>query len=293
MQNLSENVAKTTRSKYRDEVRIIQCPPCSSFQSAVQDIQDFEIVRQDPVTSDVVSIEAYSESSSKVATEEMPLKFQHIRQSIRKVRPEFYETIDKLKSSYHMSHEQAVGAVITVGNKMFGRKWKHHDEPEVIDLDTLPDPRNVRQAGKSIEAMALDEIVKEVMTSSEQVSVTYSEDGSKKQGAGSFSVQGITINGKYRALPTLKISSESRQNLADLKIAVLNILEAVSGVNTKDLFEKLDFVITDQTAHNFHVDEKVAEKLDSEHTPGHLFCNVHPSLMFNRVITLLIELSLI
>ena len=58
------------------------------------------------------------------------------------------------------------------------------------------------------------------MNSEENVVVTYSDDGSKKQGTGSFSVQGITVNGKYRSLPTMSIASESRRNLADLKVAI-------------------------------------------------------------------------
>uniref|UniRef100_A0A0L8FLX6 Uncharacterized protein n=1 Tax=Octopus bimaculoides TaxID=37653 RepID=A0A0L8FLX6_OCTBM len=48
--------------------------------------------------------------------------------------------------------------------------------------------------------------------------VTYSDDGSGKQGAGSFSVQGLIINGRYRALPTLLVASQARNNLADSKI---------------------------------------------------------------------------
>jgi hypothetical protein len=68
-------------------------------------------------------------------------------------------------------------------------------------------------------------------------------------------VRGFTVNGKFRPLPTLRISSESRKNLADLKVSVLKILEAASGVVVKSLFEKTDFVITDQTAHNRQVDK--------------------------------------
>lgn len=146
----------------------------------------------------------------------------------------FYETVDMLKSCYHMSERQATSAVVTVGNKMFGRAWKPHDEPAAVDLDTLPESSNVRHAGKSIEALALDEIVKEIMERSEQVVVTYSDDGSRKQGAGSLSVQGITVNGKYRSLPTMTIASESRKNLAALKVAVLEILEAASGEQALD-----------------------------------------------------------
>ena len=37
-------------------------------------------------------------------------------------------------------------------------------------------------------------------------------------------VQGVTINGKFRAFPTLPIASESKENLGQLKLAILNIL---------------------------------------------------------------------
>ena len=67
----------------------------------------------------------------------------------------------------------------------------------------------------------------------------------------------------------MSIASESRNNLAALKVAVLEILEAGSGFQPKSLFEKIYFVITDQTTHNFNVD---------------LLCNEHPTLMFNRVV---------
>ena len=40
--------------------------------------------------------------------------------------------------------------------------------------------------------------------------------------------------------------------------------------------------MTDGTAHNLEVDEKVAEHLGSEHVPEHLLCQVHPALMFSR-----------
>ena len=62
-------------------------------------------------------------------------------------------------------------------------------------------------------------------------------------------------------------------------------MEAASNVPVKVLFEKINFVITDQTSHNFEVEEILAEKLERDHIPDHLFCHVHPSLMFNRVLT--------
>ena len=58
--------------------------------------------------------------------------------------------------------------------------------------------------------------------------------------------------------------------------------EPANGVQSKSLFEKTDFAITDQTGYNFNVDEISAINLYSEH--NRLFSNVHPTLMFNNVI---------
>lgn len=75
--------------------------------------------------------------------DELLPKYYHVRESIRKVQPEFYETVDKLKSCYHMSESHAAAAFITVDNKMFGRILKQHDQPEIVDLDTLPETYSV------------------------------------------------------------------------------------------------------------------------------------------------------
>ena len=68
------------------------------------------------------------------------------------------------------------------------------------------------------------------MDADQKIVVTYVDDGSRKQGAGSFSVQGITIHDIFLPLPTLPVASKSRRNLADLKVAVLDILSASSGI---------------------------------------------------------------
>ena len=48
------------------------------------------------------------------------------------------------------------------------------------------------------------------------------------------------------------------------------------------LWRKIDFVMGDGTAHNFGVEDIVAEKLEIDHVPEHLLCQVHPALMFSR-----------
>ena len=58
----------------------------------------------------------------------MPKEYQHVRCSIQKVRPEFYEVMDKLKSCFQMSQNQTEAAFVETANKMIGRNWKYHDE---------------------------------------------------------------------------------------------------------------------------------------------------------------------
>ena len=116
-----------------------------------------------------------------------------------------------------------------MARELFNLKWKRFDDnKEVIDLDTVPDMKNIREYGKAREALALACVVEKIMTSDEKVVVTYHDDGSKKQGAGSFSVQGVTIEGKFHQFPTLALSSETRENLASLKLVILSLLSAVS-----------------------------------------------------------------
>ena len=107
---------------------------------------------------------------------------------------------------------------------MFGRQWKHHNE-DSRNIDVVTDLRSksIRETGQAIETYTLKCIVDEIMASDESV-ITYHEDGSKKKGVGSFMVQGVTINGKFRTFPTLPIASESKENLGQLKLAILNIL---------------------------------------------------------------------
>uniref|UniRef100_A0A0L8HR61 Uncharacterized protein n=1 Tax=Octopus bimaculoides TaxID=37653 RepID=A0A0L8HR61_OCTBM len=125
-----------------------------------------------------------------------------------------------------------------------------------MDLDTLPAHYNIWEASKSIELLALDEIVTEMISSDTKLVITYSGDGSKKQGARSYSVPGLTIDGHYRLLPIPLEASEARNNLADLKVAVHLLLEAAN-----------------QTSHNVGVEEVIAGNLSTEHIPEHLFRN--------------------
>ena len=133
-------------------------------------------------------------------------------------------------SELHMSGDQAVGSTKIIAKELFNLDWKtFDDDKEEITLDTMPDKKRNREVGKAREAFALANIVEEVMKHEGTSTVTYHDDGSRTQGAGSYSVQGITVDKQYYAFPTLSLASETRENLAALKVAVLNILSVCSG----------------------------------------------------------------
>ena len=209
-----------------------------SRESHTEDDNDSDSFEDDQKASEVTfkrrklsAIEHYPDS--------MPECFKHIRKSINVVRPEFYSTVDLLISKYHCSKVQAVAGVIEIGKLMFDRNWKYHTEDTAcLDLDTAPHNKNIRRAGQAIHAFSLGCLVEEIMESEDGAVITYHTDGSRAQGVGSYTVQGITINGRYRSLPALPISNECRANLAHLKATVLSILSIVSGMPTKTYLKK-------------------------------------------------------
>ena len=139
-----------------------------------------------------------------------------------------------------------------------------------------------RKMNNAFEAFTLSEVVNLMLEDPEGTTVTYHDDGSRSKGVGGYSVQGVTIKGRFYALPTLSITSETRQNLADLKVTILKLLSIVSGVSLDALWQRVHFVMGDGTAHNTGVESIVSEILEVEHVPGRLHCQVHPSLMFVR-----------
>ena len=224
-------------------------------------------------------------ASSSQEKDLFPQEYRHVRINVNVVKPAFYQTVDKIKAELHCSSKQASGAIILTANGMFGRAWKSHNQDNtLIDLDTAPHVRNARDAGQALTALCLSEIVDEIIEAGGCV-ITYHEDGSKAQGVGGYSVQGITINKKFRPLPALPVASECRTNLAALKIAILSILAVCNDkYSPSQIFNAITFKITDATSHNFEVDDIVAAELGTTHIPAHLLCHTHPVLMFNRKI---------
>ena len=98
----------------------------------------------------------------------------------------------------------------------------------------------------------------------------------RKQGVGSFMVQGVTINGTFRAFPTC--CTQYSCNIC-------------GGVDPKDLFEKINFRMMDSTAYNFGIDEQVSMDLIMDHIPCRWVIVLHPVLIFNRAIIMSSKIS--
>ena len=135
------------------------------------------------------------------------------------MKPEYYATIVALQSHFHCTSAQAVGGVVLTGQKLFHLPWKFHDaDSDVIDLDTAPCSSNNRRETRIRELVSLGSIVDKIMETDEKSTISYHDDGSRSQGTGAYSVQGISINRKYYPLPTLSITKETRSNLVELKV---------------------------------------------------------------------------
>jgi len=64
---------------------------------------------------------------------------------------------------------------------------------------------------------------------------------------------------------------------------LLEILEAATGILVRKIWLRTS-TLWYQTQPNFQV-ENLEDHNEDEHNPSHLFCNLHPYLMFNRVMT--------
>ena len=67
-----------------------------------------------------------------------------------------------MKNKYHVSQVQAEGAIVEVGNFLFGRNWKLYDKGLPTNCNTLPAGSNIRKVEPYIEAMVLSSIVEEI-----------------------------------------------------------------------------------------------------------------------------------
>ena len=277
------------QEKSDEEVRNLTPVPTlddleDNLQTQEDKDSDFKIVDEDKVLEESKKKRKFGEILTK-ETSDLPANWKHIRHSHHKVREEYYRVGDLLISKNHLSFAQAVAAVVWTGKIMFGLSWKFHEEGQEITKDTVPQAHTNRRVGKALEVFTLAKLCEKILSSDEKkVTVTYHDDGSRAQGAGAYSVQGISLLGQFYPLPTLPISSETRENLTALKLTVLELLATCGGVSVEELWRRTDFIMTDSVSHNLEVETMVSEELEMDYTPGHLLCQTHPSLMFSRIL---------
>ena len=174
--------------------------------------------------------------------QDMPEKWSHIRLPDGCIRPEFYSSVDQLINVYQCNKYQAVSAVITVANMMFGLNWKHYDSNgSEVDNDTAPEVKEVIQIGieRTIEFVALKCILEEIIEVG-NANIIFHHQNPKL-----LSIKGITINGKLRTFPKISVAKESMENLRDMRLAVLNVLAVYAGIATDELSNKITFSMSD------------------------------------------------
>ena len=203
-------------------------------------------------------------------TDSLSKEFCHIRLSERKVRPEFYQTCAAL-SGIGLSIPEAIGAIVVVGNTMFGRSWTGPDgESETFDCDTAPTARNVRLALQLQEVEGMARTVETVVEGSEGGSaITHASDSTSKKGAGQFIVQALHIGQTTQIdLPILPIFGETTEDIAIQIDMGLEILAASKGLKSKDIYSMVDSHMTDSTEHNKGISNCLAKFYDLDKPEG-------------------------
>ena len=145
----------------------------------------------------------------------LPKKFRHIREGERTVRENFYQTVASL-SGAGLSLQEATSAVVLVGNGLFERNWKTNDETDLLDKDTAPTKKQIREANRLIEAQSLSLALEKVESQkAEGRMVTHAMDSTTKRGVGQFAVQGLHIGQDSPfPLPILSIHGETTEDIA-------------------------------------------------------------------------------
>ncbi|CAM1331741.1 Uncharacterised protein g10665 [Pycnogonum litorale] len=223
---------------------------------------------------------------------ELPLKFRHVRESQRNVRDEVYWTMAEL-NGLGFSYKESQVAIVTVGNILFGTKWKlpaeatESDENEneaMFDCDTLPTRKNIRKLLKNMEAYSLKLVGDKVIAAKASgATVTHATDSTTRKYVGSFAPAGLHINkDEYVPLPTLPITSETTRNVADSIATDFKQLEAASGHTADDLYSAVNVHMTDSTSHNKGISDILAAEFNRDTKAGQIFCDTHTALGFDR-----------
>ena len=165
---------------------------------------------------------------------------------------------------------------------MFECQWKLHNEnSELIDLDTLPDKRNIREKLNLIEAETLSNAVSEISKAKENDdrAITHAIDSTTKKRLGQFATQGIHIGRNVPfPLPLINIAGETTEDIALQVDFGMEVLAAVQGKEAKDVYKLIDVHMTDSVAHNKGLGAVLADIYDLDKPAGQIFCGSHTTL---------------
>ena len=200
---------------------------------------------------------------------------------------------------YNFSYKDSQIAIMVVGNTLFGRNWKlpdkndsdEEDQETTFDIDTLPTIRNIRTMLNNIQAYSMKLVGDKIIeANSEGATITHATDATTRKIVGTFAPAGLHINKEeYLPLPTLQLSSETTENIADSIKVDFKLIEAASGHSSESLYNTVDVHMTDATAHNKGISKILAKTFNREEEAGQIFCDSHTVLGFDRSMTKVIN----
>ena len=222
----------------------------------------------------------------------VPHQFCHVRDTERKVKDKIYLTLSCLVGR-GLSIDEACSAVVEVGNGMFERKWKKHSEnDDLIDKDTLPHKKNIREKLNLIEAETLANVVDAVKAGAESGRmITAAIDSTTKKRVGQFATQGIHIGQNVPfPLPLMNICGETTEDIAMQVDFGFEILAAVKKEPVEDIYKLVDTHMTDSTVHNKGFADVLAELYSLDKPAGQLFCGSHTTLGYSAAMNKVVKM---
>ena len=217
----------------------------------------------------------------------LPESMRYVRQSERKVSPDFYECMQSL-CGIGFSTEESMKAFVIVSNIFYKNNFKMPEKnKECFDRNTLPSRTTVLGKLQLGEVKRLDMISQKIesLQQEKEKMLTWAQDSTTRKKVGTYSVSGLHFGKELVIpLPTIPVTSETAANVADTHSAHLEILAAASGSSADKLYENVDCHMTDSVSHNKQIAHDLAEKYGREKPAGQVFCNIHTSLGISRAI---------
>ena len=216
---------------------------------------------------------------------------KHVRKSPKLIRDDVYNAM-ALMAGRGLSSREIQESMKIIANTIFNCNWKMPNENDendenderVVDLDTLPTRQAIDKMLAKVEVVALKLTAEKMVESkNEGKTLSHCTDSTSRPGVGTFSTQGVHINrDEYLPFPTLQISRETTDNLADHIEIAFDILEEASGIDGAELYDTISVHVTDATNHNKGIAVALANKMDRDVPAGQIECVTHGVLAFDR-----------